>query len=221
VIARRSAMRMAADTPLALRLRREGIRHPEPPARFRHGHRRPVVLLPGVYETWRFLGAIAERVSAAGHPVHVLPELGVNAASIPRTAAHVADALRRRGLDGVALVAHSKGGLVGKLVMLGEEGTRVDRLIAIASPFAGSRIARYTLLPSLRAFRPAHPVIRELATGRDVDARITSIFPTFDPHIPDGSRLEGATNVEIAVEGHFRILVEPATADAVLAALAD
>jgi hypothetical protein len=49
--------------------------------------------------------------------------------------------------------------------------------------------------------------------GRDtsVNGRIVSIFGRYDLHIPDGSMLEGATNVRVPVVGHFRILGAPET----------
>lgn len=209
------------DYPNALRFRLSGLgagSRRSPPG---SGDGRPVVILPGVYESWHFLRAIAERIAAAGHPVHVVPAIGINRAPIPAVAARVAEELARLELHGVALVAHSKGGLVGKQLMtfLDPEG-RVDRLIAIATPFGGARLARRMLGPTMREFRPESPVIRDLVAEPAVDARITSIFPRFDPHIPEGSALPGARNVEIDVVGHFRVLRHPATADAVLEALA-
>src|SRR5690606_7116650 len=108
---------------------------------------------------------------------------------------------------------------IGKGAMLQDAERRIDRLVAIATPFGGSRMAHLTLLPSLRLFSPRHPVIAGLAAEREVNARITSIFPSFDPHIPEGSALDGATNVECEVVGHFRVLEDPAALDAAVAAV--
>lgn len=210
------------DYPNAIRLRERSIRESAVPPSFAAGTRRPVVVLPGVWETWHYLRAIAERLSAAGHPVHVVPRLGLNLAPIPESAAIVAERLAELDARGVALVAHSKGGLIGKQLMLTDDPEhRVDRLVAVATPFAGSRLARLTLLRSLRRFRPDHPEIRALVAELEVNRRITSVFPSFDPHIPEGSRLDGARNVELPIVGHFRVLRRPETADAVLAAVAD
>ena len=84
---------------------------------------------------------------------------------------------------------------------------------------AGSGMARLTLLPTLRAFLPSDAVIRGLAASRDQDARLTSIYPRFDPNVPEGSHVQGATNVEIPVVGHFRVLDAPPTIAAVIAAV--
>jgi pimeloyl-ACP methyl ester carboxylesterase len=176
------------------------------------------VILPGVYETWHFLRPIADELNRRGHPVHVVHAMGFNRDAIPATAAVVAREIAALDLHGVALVAHSKGGLIGKHVLAYDDPDgRVDRLVAVATPFGGSRLARYAMGRTLRAFLPADPVIRGLAAELAVNARITSVYPRFDPNIPEGSRLEGATNVEIPIVGHFRIL----TAAEALAAVVD
>jgi hypothetical protein len=96
---------------------------------------------------------------------------------------------------------------------------RVDRLVTVATPFGGSKLARYTMGSTLRAFLPADPVILSLAAEEAVNARITSIYPRFDPNIPEGSRLEGARNIEVPIVGHFRILTAPQTIAAVIEAV--
>ena len=68
-------------------------------------------------------------------------------------------------------------------------------------------------------FAPDGPVIRALSLETTVNRRITSLYSVFDPHIPEGSVLPGATNVELPVAGHFRILAQPETLSAVLAAI--
>jgi hypothetical protein len=42
------------------------------------------------------------------------------------------------------------------------------------------------------------------------------VFGRYDPHIPDGSFLEGATNVRVPAVGHFRVLGAHETHTAVL-----
>lgn len=212
------ARHLLGDYPNAIRMRGLGFAAPVP-ASYAGGPGRPVVIVPGVFERWNFLRPIANRLAEAGHPVHVIPELGINAGAIPAAARRVAAFLSARDLSGVALVAHSKGGLIGKAAMLEDADGRIDRLVAVATPFAGSRMARLTLVPALRVFLPTHPVIRRLIAEREVNARITSVFPSFDPHIPEGSALEGATNVRLDVVGHFRVLEDAAAIDAVLAAV--
>ena len=184
------------------------------------GDDRPVIVIPGIYETWQFLRPMVDALHRAGHPVHVVRLLQNNRMPVDRAARLVADYLDREELVDVAIVAHSKGGLIGKLVMMQPESRdRVHTMAAVCTPFSGSRYARYMLLPSLRAFSPSHAITALLAGEVAINSRITSIFGSFDPHIPEGSELAGATNIRLPIGGHFRILSDRRCIDAVLAAV--
>lgn len=180
------------------------------PDRMATGDGTPIVLLPGIYETWRFLEPLARALHDRGHPVHVVTALGGNRRPVVEAAGQVADLLRERGLDDVVLVAHSKGGLIGKHVMAFDPaGERVRAMVAVATPFGGSRYSRLMPTPSLRAFRLGDATMRALADAAAVNERIVSVFGPFDPHIPEGSELAGARNVRLAAGGHFRVLADP------------
>lgn len=180
------------------------------PARFATGHRAPIVVLPGVYEPWAFMRPLIDAMHQRGHPVHVVDALGHNRGRVDRAARLVDDYLAAQDLRDVVLLAHSKGGLIGKhLLSFGAEADRVRGMVAIATPFAGSRYARIMASPTLRAFSPSDSTIVALAQETSANARITSVFPAFDPHIPEGSALEGAANVRIDTGGHFRVLAHP------------
>ena len=171
------------------------------------GARAPVVLLPGIFETWRFLRPLARHVHAGGHPVHIVTALERNLMSIADGARIVADYLETRDLRNVTIVAHSKGGLVAKFAMgMPGIGERVRLIVAVSTPFSGSSLARFVPFPSVRALQPANETLRRLAVAREANARIVSVSGLVDPHIPNGSHLDGARNVRLPVGGHFRIL---------------
>jgi alpha-beta hydrolase superfamily lysophospholipase len=133
-----------------------------------------------------------------------------NSRPVADAAAHVDAYLAQHDLADVLLVAHSKGGLIGKYVMVkGASAARVRGMVAVAAPFSGSRYARYLFLPSLRIFSPKDAVIVALARELVVNERIVSVFGEFDPHIPGGSYLTGAKNVRLDTGGHFRVLAHP------------
>jgi len=169
----------------------------------------PIIVLPGIYETWRFMRPLIEHAHRAGHPVHVVGPLERNLRPIAEMSESVSAYLAEHDLRDVILLAHSKGGLAGKLVMLGPEGARVRGMLAVATPFGGSRYARVMLTRSLRALSPRHPSIAALSAHREVNARIVSVYARFDPHIPEGSELPGAKNVPLETGGHFRVLAHP------------
>jgi hypothetical protein len=207
---------LLADLPNGARLRAEALRRRRPPIGWRAGAGVPVVLLPGTYETWHLLAPIGDALHADGHPVHVIETSGANRRPIPWVAGEVRRALVERDLRGVVLVSHSKGGIVGKQLLVEElalaaSDRRVAHLAAIAAPFAGSSMARLVPAGALRAFLPGDPLLARLSAERAADARITSIAPRIDPHVPEGSRLAGAAYVEIDVVGHFRVLRDPRT----------
>ena len=176
-------------------------------------HRVPVLLIPGVYESWRFLQPLAEHLHRRRHPVHVLDKLGWNTGTIPDMAVIVRDHLQQLDLDDVVVVAHSKGGLIAKYAAADPATlARIRRIIAINSPFSGSRYAYlFLLLPTVRVFAPRGALIRQLAADRAVNARISSLYSVFDPHIPETSDLPGAENVVLPEIGHFRPLADPRT----------
>lgn len=197
---------------MRLRLRPHGAR---PPAWWARGDRAPVMLLPGVFEPWHYLSPIGNRLNRAGHPVIALPELGRNQLRVTEGAAVARRVLHERDLRGVVLVAHSKGGLIGKLLLSLDADERIERLVAVATPFRGSTMASWMLTRPLRDFRISDATIVSLADAGTVETRITSIYPLFDPHIPEGSRLPGARNVPLRMAGHFAPLLSAAALEVI------
>lgn len=210
--ARTKARYWALDYAAAVRWQLGPLLHRADPAAFLTGRPGlpPVVVLPGIWETWRFMLPLVRRLHDAGHPVHAVTALRGNGATVDSSADVVAGYLEDHDLRDVLVVAHSKGGLIGKALMLRpDSGPRVRRMLAVSTPFSGSAYARYLLLPALHAFSPNDPTTRRLLAETRVDARITSVWAAFDPHIPGGSRLPGATNLEVDDGGHFRVLRNP------------
>jgi pimeloyl-ACP methyl ester carboxylesterase len=201
---------------------RAALSRDDPAVLVARGEKSPVVMLPGIYETWRFLLPLAKHIHGLGHPVHVVAALGRNQRTIAEGAELVADYLDARDLRDVTIVAHSKGGLIAKhLMALPRRGERVRSTIAVSTPFAGSAYARFIPLRSVRALAPSNAVMRQLARERSANERIVSVYGWFDPHIPGGSELPGARNVQLPVGGHFRILASPALLEIVDDCLAE
>lgn len=173
--------------------------------------RRPrVLVLPGVYESWRFLEPVVQGLHGHGHPVHVVARFGLNRGGVADMTALAAAAVADQDLTDVVVVAHSKGGLIGKALMgRADVGRRILGMVAVNTPFSGSPYARWLPLRSLRAFLPDDEVITALDAQRADNARIVSVATGFDPHIPTGSVLPGARNVRLATPGHFRSLADP------------
>ncbi len=204
-----AALRRQAALPVGPR----SYEHPDAPAG------PPVVLVPGVWEPWWFLRPLAELLYAHGVAVHVVPALGYNRRPVADAARLLGQHLVERDLRDVVLVAHSKGGLVGKLAMLRDPDGRIASMVAVNAPFGGSVLARWVPLRSVRAFTPSDATIVALAAEVEVNRRITSAHSFWDPHIPAGSLLDGAEDVVLPTPGHFRPLADPQLASLLLARL--
>ena len=214
--------------------------HRDAPAHFTQGDaaRPAIVLLPGVFETWFFLQPLAQRLNSLGFRVFSVPELAFNRMPIRRSAQIVEEALRQlqaaHGVDTFILLAHSKGGLIGKQLMLAATADPDDAIalhepatsrapaplnivgmVAVSTPFSGSTYARFMPSRILRDFSPRDEVVLDLLAQHDINTRIVSIYAAFDPHIPNTSALAGARNVELPIAGHFLPLRNPHLADAV------
>lgn len=185
--------------------------------------RAPVVLLPGVYETWAVFAGFVAELERRGHPVYAVRTLGYNHGPVEEMSRRAARLVFEADLRDVVLVAHSKGGLIGKSLMLDPDvEPRVAGMVAVAAPFEGSAYARWIPLRAVRSLAPDDAGIRSLGAHLQANARIVSVYAQFDPHIPGGSHLPGAAaNIEVATTGHFRILAHPRARGAVLDAVED
>jgi hypothetical protein len=173
-----------------------------------------VLVIPGIYESWKFMLPLVREVHELGHPIHVLDPLRLNLKPVPEAGEVVREYLELHDLRDVVVLAHSKGGLIGKHVMIQPDaGWRLDTMLAIATPFRGSVYSLFMIPPSLRIFSPRDATIKALALKEEVNARIVSVYGRFDPHIPATSELVGARNVELPTGGHFRILSDPRVLD--------
>lgn len=181
------------------------------------------VLIPGIYEDASYFHSITGPLRENGFRVHALPELGIMTGSTADLAQLVIDAVAE--LDGpLILLSHSKGSLVGRAV-LAARPQRVLGLIAFSAPWEGSKLAR--IFPPWSFVRRLMPQGSDVVYSWDdktearIRKRIYSIAPLWDPHIPSGSFLPGANNIELETSGHFRSLNDPQALDAVFASAAE
>ena len=99
---------------------------------FHSGNRNPIVVIPGVYENWQFMLPLITALHQAGHPVHVVTLLQRNRLDVPIAARLVAEHIAAAGLNNAVILAHSKGGLIGKYIMLAlDPDRRIDRMVAV------------------------------------------------------------------------------------------
>jgi pimeloyl-ACP methyl ester carboxylesterase len=172
------------------------------------GNGTPVLLIPGIYENWRFMQPLIGTLQQSGYQVHVVTKLGYNRNSIEEMTGLVIDYITEHKLTGLDIVAHSKGGLIAKYVLM-QRPAVINKVIAINTPFNGSLYARFFVIKEVRVFSKNSVLLQRLTQAREVNDRIVSMYSRFDPHIPDGSRLGGATNIVFNKVGHFSPIADP------------
>lgn len=168
-----------------------------------------IVLIPAISTKWGFMKKLGDKISLSGHPVFIVPKLGHNFLNIPDSAKYVKEVIIKNNLKNVILVGYSKGGLIGKyLLIFDNQDNRVKGLIAIASPFSGTRITKFIPHKSYQELLPDNQIIKKLNNHQEVNSQIISIYPSVDNHIwsEKGSQLQGGKNIEIPVTGHSKVI---------------
>jgi triacylglycerol lipase len=133
-----------------------------------------------------------------------------------RVAGRVAEAIERvsegRRID---LVGHSLGGIVARWYLQELGGaSRVDRIVTLAAPHAGTQAARLAVGPLVRAIHPDSDVIRALREGRRRAASVahTAIVAGADRMVTppeSAAAIDDATVHWIDGLGHNEMLFDP------------
>lgn len=173
----------------------------------------PIILIPGISNKWGFLKRLGDSVSHLGHPVYVVDKLGFNLLDIPTSTKLVREIVDQNNLKNAVIVGHSKGGLIGKYFLLHENtDNRIKGVIAIASPFSGSRIVHHLPGKSFKELAPESKIIKSMDSSSKMNSKIISVMPEFDNHVwsEKGSYLDGALNIRFAIKGHHKIIFDKA-----------
>ena len=171
----------------------------------------PVVIIPGVFGKWGFMKKMADAISLLGHPVYIVSELGYNLFTIPHSASLVSHLLVKENLHNVIIVAHSKGGLIGKYTLIHHnEGNRIIGMVSLATPYSGSGMTKLLPVEPIKELHNDSAIILDIKRHTHVNHMITSISPMYDNHVwaEEGSYLEGAKNIKIDVHGHHKIIYD-------------
>lgn len=169
----------------------------------------PVILIPGLHERWNVFSRLAHEISQLGHPIYVITDLGRNIKDIPSSGKLVHELMDQEDIKNAVVIAHSKGGLIGKFCLANcNSDHRIKKLITIATPFGGVAPVKYIPIRHFKELSPGSKIIEELKACVHVNRDIVSIYPVFDNHIwpLSSAHLDGATNIQVPVHGHHKIL---------------
>jgi triacylglycerol esterase/lipase EstA (alpha/beta hydrolase family) len=115
------------------------------------------------------------------------------------------------GAQAVVIVAHSMGGLVARACLARRGAGRVVRLVTLASPHNGTRLAKLGLGANARQMRPDSAFLEGLRRHEGANGPgcpVTSIYSVHDNLVSpqDTSRLPYARNIALSGAGHIDIL---------------
>jgi len=122
--------------------------------------------------------------------------------------------VRPGGAKAVVLVAHSMGGLVARAYLARQGAGAVARLVTVATPHHGTRLAKLGLGMNARQMREDSEflaALRRLEGDAGPGCPVTSVYSVHDNLVsPQAtSRLPWARNVALPGVGHVDILLDP------------
>jgi len=141
---------------------------------------------------------------------------------------HIERICRETGHERVHVVGHSLGGLVARYLVqrLGGDA-RVESLVTLGTPHAGTRWAHMLPTPLVRQLRPGSPLVRELAEPvASCRTAITAVYSDLDQMVVPSAagRCDhpdlGARNVLFRGVGHMSLPIHRGVVDEVAATLA-
>lgn len=136
-------------------------------------------------------------------------------------ARRIDEVLAATGAAQVILVCHSMGGLVARAYLRRFGAARVARVITLASPHHGSRLAWLAWGRNGRQMRTGNPWLAELARV-PLPPGTVSLYSIHDNQVMPQracSELAGAHNIALSAIGHLGMLLSPAVTAALLAEL--
>ena len=142
--------------------------------------------------------------------------------------AHIERLCQDTGHDRVHVVGHSLGGLIARYLVQRLDGDRrIDSLVTLGTPHAGTMWAHLLNTPVVRQLRPGSPLIRELAEpAPGCRTQVTAVYSDLDQMLVPASvgRCDHpdlrARNVFVRGVGHMSLPIHRAVLDEVAATLA-
>lgn len=179
----------------------------DPPASWSLGERGDVLLVQGWRESWHFFEIIGGRLNKLGYRIHLIRSLEHNRLRISACANQLEKYVLDHNLDQFIILGHSKGGLIAKYFLDNSPlAPRVGKIITIATPYCGSRLALIT--SDLSEIVVGSKTLQELNEKCLNNDRILNLYPRLDNMvIPNPNLLlKGARNIMINSVGHSQVL---------------
>jgi triacylglycerol lipase len=187
------------------------------------------LLVPGFSDTPRVLRRCRRHLLEHGWPATHVEALGFrdrygsNLEHAGEIAAAVEHLRQRAGVEHVAVVAHSMGGLALRRYLADTAGAAVHTAVFVGTPHRGTLMAWLVPGTAAREMRPGSVFLRQLAAERlPAHVRAVCIRTPIDTRIVPGSSafLEGAECHVVRLPTHPRMLRHGRTLDLIAGILA-
>jgi triacylglycerol lipase len=192
----------------------------------------PIVLVHGIVDNRAAFAMLRRTLRRRGYGRITTVNYSPLTSDVRKAAAalsqHVERVCQQTGYEQVFLVGHSLGGVIARYYVqcLGGD-QRVNTVITLGSPHAGTQLARLFPLPVARQLRPGSDLMRELAEPATCAARFVAIYSDWDEVVvPNRSaKLEHSdlvvTRVPVHGVGHLSLLVDRGVVHTVADALTE
>lgn len=195
-----------------------------PADRLRPGNR-PLLLVHGYGCSRGVWWLLRRRLEAAGHvvaTVSLTPPFTSIGKLVPQLNRRIEEVCAATGAQQVVLVAHSMGGLVCRSYLARHGIARVARLVTLATPHAGSELARLGAGQNAREMEPGSLWLRDMA-AEPLRVPAVALRNAYDNYAmpQDNQRLPGAADIELPPVGHLAMLTDRRVADLLIQTLAE
>ncbi len=163
---------------------------------------------------------LRRRLEAAGctvASVSLFPPFISLGRMVPQLGERIEAVCRESGARRLTLVGHSMGGLVCRSYLARHGNDKVQALITLATPNAGSELARYGIGQNAREMEPDSLWLRDMQGEKTGVPTIALRNPADNYVMPqDNQQLPGAHNADLPPVGHLAMLYHPAVGDVIV-----
>jgi len=180
----------------------------------------PILLVHGFGCSRGVWWLLRRRLEAAGHTVatvSLVPPYTSMGKLVPQLNQRIEEVCAATGSKQLTLIAHSMGGLICRSYLARHGSERVDRLVTLATPHAGSIMSKIGFGQNSREMTPGSLWLRDMAT-ETVKIPVISLRNAYDNYVmpQDNQRLPGARDVEMPPVGHIAMLYDEQVANLLL-----
>jgi triacylglycerol lipase len=137
--------------------------------------------------------------------------------------ARIGALIAETGAERIAVVGHSMGGLVARACLRRHGSGRIAKLVTLATPHHGTRIALLGPGQNSREMEPDSAWLRALAAQEQRDVPVLSIWSARDELVvpQDSAHLDGGREVVLPALGHVSMVLSPAVAELIVKEVAE